>query len=116
MEEGSPLAWRGCGSTPIWTIPNWTTPNWTTPNWTTPIWTGGSIGLPPFGLPPFGLPPIGLPPIGLTPIGHLVPPKSIFQKPYRIILGPPEHVVHLVWSSSDIYTSIKTALNVVLYG
>ena len=41
--------------------------------------------------------------------------KCFFQKPYRIILGPPKHVLHLVWSVLGIYTAIKTALKVALY-
>ena len=38
-----------------------------------------------------------------------------FQKPYRIILGPPKHVLHLVWSVLGIYTAIITALKVAFY-
>ena len=38
-----------------------------------------------------------------------------FLKPYRIILGPPKHVLHLVWSVLGISTAIKTALKVALY-
>ena len=38
--------------------------------------------------------------------------KVFFQKPYRIILGPPKHVLHLVWSVLGICTAIKTALKV----
>ena len=42
--------------------------------------------------------------------------KSVFfQKPYRIILGPPKHVLHLVWSVLGIYTAIITALKVAFY-
>ena len=41
--------------------------------------------------------------------------KCFFQKPYRIILGPPKHVLHLVWSVLGISTAIKTALKVALY-
>merc|ERR1712032_1281856 len=41
--------------------------------------------------------------------------KVFFQKPYRIILGPPKHVLHLVWSVLGISTAIKTALKVALY-
>ena len=41
--------------------------------------------------------------------------KILFQKPYRIILGPPKHVLHLVWSVLGISTAIKTALKVALY-
>ena len=37
------------------------------------------------------------------------------QKPYRIILGPPKHVLHLVWGVLGISTAIKTALKVALY-
>ena len=42
--------------------------------------------------------------------------KCFFQKPYRIILGPPKHVLHLVWSVLGIYTAIKTALKVAPTG
>ena len=38
-----------------------------------------------------------------------------FQKTYRIILGPPKHVLHLVWSVLGISTAIKTALKVALF-
>ena len=41
--------------------------------------------------------------------------KVFFQKPYRIILGPPKHVLHLVWSVLGIYTAIITALKVAFY-
>ena len=43
---------------------------------------------------------------------------SVFflQKPYRIILGPPKHVLHLVWSVLGISTAIKTALKVAPTG
>ena len=37
------------------------------------------------------------------------------RKPYRVILGPPKHVLHLVWSVLGISTAIKTALKVALY-
>ena len=40
----------------------------------------------------------------------------ILQKPYRIILGPPKHVLHLVWSVLGISTAIKTALKVAPTG
>ena len=43
-------------------------------------------------------------------------PKVFFQKPYRIILGPPKHVLHLVWSVLGIYTAIITALKVAPTG
>ena len=33
-----------------------------------------------------------------------------FQKPYRIILAPPKHVLHLVWSVLGISTAFKMAL------
>ena len=33
--------------------------------------------------------------------------KYFLQKPYRIILGPPKHVLHLVWSVLGISTAIK---------
>ena len=36
--------------------------------------------------------------------------KYFFQRACRIILGPPKHVLHLVWSPFVIYTAIKTAL------
>ena len=39
----------------------------------------------------------------------------MFKKTYRIILGPPKHVLHLVWSVLGISTAIKTALKVALY-
>ena len=42
--------------------------------------------------------------------------KCFFQKPYRIILGPPKHVLHLVWSVLGISTAIKTALKVAPTG
>ena len=38
--------------------------------------------------------------------------KSVFSKTIYIILGPPKHVLHLVWGIS---TAIKTALEVALY-
>ena len=38
--------------------------------------------------------------------------KSIFQRVSRIILGPPKHVLHLVWSAFVISTAIRTALKV----
>ena len=37
--------------------------------------------------------------------------KSIFQRVSRIILGPPKHVLHLVWSAYFISTAVRTALN-----
>ena len=37
---------------------------------------------------------------------------SIFQRVSRIILGPPKHVLHLVWSAYFISTALKTALKV----
>ena len=40
---------------------------------------------------------------------------EFFQRACRIILGPPKHVLHLVWSVLGIYTAIKTALRVALY-
>ena len=36
--------------------------------------------------------------------------KVFFQRACRIILGPPKHVLHLVWSPYVIYTAIRTAL------
>ena len=36
--------------------------------------------------------------------------KQFFQRACRIILGPPKHVLHLVWSPFVIYTAIRTAL------
>ena len=41
--------------------------------------------------------------------------KCVFQKPYRISIGPTKHVLHLVWSVLDISTAIWIALNVALY-
>ena len=38
-----------------------------------------------------------------------------FQKPCRIIIGPPQYVLHLVWGVLGISTAIKTALKVALY-
>ena len=38
--------------------------------------------------------------------------KSIFQRVSRIILGPPKHVLHLVWSAYFISTAVRTALKV----
>merc|ERR1712198_551504 len=38
--------------------------------------------------------------------------KSIFQRVSRIILGPPKHVLHLVWSAFFISTAVRTALKV----
>ena len=38
--------------------------------------------------------------------------KSIFQRVFRIILGPPKHVLHLVWSAYFISTAVRTALKV----
>ena len=32
------------------------------------------------------------------------------MKPYRIILGSPKHVLHLVWSDSDISIAVNIAL------
>ena len=42
---------------------------------------------------------------------------SVFflQKLYRIILGPPKHVLHLVCSVLGVFTAIKTTLKVALY-
>ena len=40
----------------------------------------------------------------------------LLQKPYRIILGHPKHVLHLVWSVLGISTAIKTALKVAPTG
>ena len=37
---------------------------------------------------------------------------SIFQRVSRIILGPPKHVLHLVWSAYFISTAVRTALKV----
>ena len=36
--------------------------------------------------------------------------KVFFQRACRIILVPPKHVLHLVWSPYVIYTAIRTAL------
>merc|ERR1719397_1608694 len=38
--------------------------------------------------------------------------KVFFQRASRIILVPPKHVLHLVWSPFVIYTAIRTALKV----
>ena len=38
-----------------------------------------------------------------------------FQRACRIILGPPKHVLHLVWSAFVKYTANRTALKVALY-
>ena len=38
--------------------------------------------------------------------------KVFFQRACRIILGPPKHVLHLVWSPYVIYTAIRIALKV----
>ena len=40
--------------------------------------------------------------------------KVFFHLACRIILGPPKHVLHLVWSCLDINPAIKTALKVSL--
>ena len=39
--------------------------------------------------------------------------KVFFQRACRIILEPPKHVLHLVWSPFVIYTAIKTALKFI---
>ena len=36
----------------------------------------------------------------------------LFQRAFRVILGPPKHVLHLVWSAYIISTAIRTALKV----
>ena len=41
--------------------------------------------------------------------------KYFFQWACRIILGPPKHVLHLVWSCLDTYLALKTTLKVSLY-
>ena len=38
--------------------------------------------------------------------------RSFFQGVSRIILGPPKHVLHLVWSAYFISTAVRTALKV----
>ena len=38
--------------------------------------------------------------------------KVLFQRACRIILGPPKHVLHLVWSQFVIFTATRTALKV----
>ena len=38
--------------------------------------------------------------------------KSFFQRVSRIILGPPKHVLHLVWSAYFIYIAVRTAFKV----
>ena len=40
--------------------------------------------------------------------------KVFFQVACRIILGPPKHVLHLVWSCLNIYLALKTTLKVSL--
>ena len=40
--------------------------------------------------------------------------KVFFQLACRIILGPPKHVLHLVWSCLNIYLALKTTLKVSL--
>ena len=40
--------------------------------------------------------------------------KVFFQLACRIILGPPKHVLHLVWSCLDTYLALKTTLKVSL--
>ena len=40
--------------------------------------------------------------------------KVFFQLARRIILGPPKHVLHLVWSFLNIYLALKTTLKVSL--
>ena len=45
--------------------------------------------------------------------------KNVFfllQKLNKTIIGPPKHVIHLVWSASVIPTAIKTALKVAQNG
>ena len=34
--------------------------------------------------------------------------KKVFFRVYRIILGPPKHVLHLFWSASFISTAVRT--------
>ena len=46
---------------------------------------------------------------------QLIFQNVFFKKPYRIILGPPKPVFHLVWSGLGRSTAIKTALKVALY-
>ena len=41
--------------------------------------------------------------------------KVFFQRACRIILGPPKHVLHLVWSAFVKYTANRTASKVALY-
>ena len=41
--------------------------------------------------------------------------RKKFQLACRIILGPPKHVLHLVWSCLDTYLALKTTLKVSLY-
>ena len=36
--------------------------------------------------------------------------KYFYQKPFRTSLGPPKHVLHLVWSDFDISIAINIAL------
>ena len=41
--------------------------------------------------------------------------KVFFQLACRIILGPPKHVLHLVWSCLNIYLALKTTLKVSVF-
>ena len=36
--------------------------------------------------------------------------KYLYQKPFRTSLGPPKHVLHFVWSDSDISRAINISL------
>ena len=40
--------------------------------------------------------------------------KSIFQRVFRIILGPPKHVSHLVWSANLISAAIRACFILLL--
>ena len=40
--------------------------------------------------------------------------KVFFQLACRIILGPPKHLLHLVWSCLDVYQALKTTLKVLV--
>ena len=42
--------------------------------------------------------------------------KVFYQKAFRTSLGPPKHVLHLVWSDSDITTAINITLKLARLG
>ena len=49
-------------------------------------------------------------------VSDLLVDKVFFQKLFRTSLGPPKHVLHLVWSDSDIITAINIALKLARLG